>query len=266
MSPDPAIAAAAMKLLHARLKDHDGLFVLGICGAQGSGKSTLAQTLVTQMNGQGVRAAVLSLDDIYLTLAERSQLAREVHPLLATRGVPGSHDVGLGLSLLASMERDERILLPVFDKANDDRASVDRWHPVPAGCRVMVFEGWCLGARPQPEVALGEPANDLERDEDPGGVWRRWVNAQLAGDYQRLFSRIDALIMLAAPSFAVVRDWRWQQERDLEQSSVAVMNETGIARFIQFYQRLTEWMLDEMPAHTDLVVRLDERRWALRIG
>ena len=48
----------------------------------------------------GLRAAILSLDDIYLSGADRLQRANTIHPLLATRGVPGTHDVGLGLQLL----------------------------------------------------------------------------------------------------------------------------------------------------------------------
>ncbi len=254
-----------MELLHGKLIDHTGLLVLGICGAQGSGKSTLARMLVSRLSDEGIRAASLSLDDLYLTRAERNRLAFDVHPLLAMRGVPGTHEVDLGISLIDRLASGEPADLPLFDKAIDDRFSADLWRKAPANCRVLVFEGWCVAARPQLEEALGDPVNALEYDEDADGIWRRWVNRRLAGDYQRLFSRIDALIMLAAPSFAVVKDWRLQQERDLEQSAHAVMDEAGITRFIQFYQRLTEWMLAEMPARADLVVRLDARRQLLSI-
>src|SRR6185437_8649015 len=78
----------------------DGPLVLGLCGAQGSGKSILARSLADRFASRGRRVAVLSLDDLYLTKAERSRLAQEVHPLLGTRGVPGTHDVALGLQIL----------------------------------------------------------------------------------------------------------------------------------------------------------------------
>src|SRR4051812_33755031 len=73
-------------------------FILGISGLQGSGKSTLATELIDAARRRGWSAVSLSLDDVYLTRAERESLARAVHPLLRTRGVPGTHD----LTLLAS--------------------------------------------------------------------------------------------------------------------------------------------------------------------
>src|SRR5436190_22661598 len=49
-------------------------FVLGICGAQGSGKSTIAAALAARFDAAGISSAVLSIDDLYLTKAERAQL------------------------------------------------------------------------------------------------------------------------------------------------------------------------------------------------
>lgn len=69
--------------------------VVGISGAQGSGKTTLCRFLEVLMVEHNQRAATLSIDDLYLTRAERERLGREVHPLLATRGVPGTHDPAL---------------------------------------------------------------------------------------------------------------------------------------------------------------------------
>ena len=67
---------------------------LGINGAQGTGKSTLADYLRLALEIEyDWHVAVLSIDDFYLTKAERTQLAEDVHPLLVTRGVPGTHDI-----------------------------------------------------------------------------------------------------------------------------------------------------------------------------
>lgn len=247
----------------------DGLKVLGVCGAQGSGKSTLARMAMTFCAAQGIAAATLSLDDIYLTRAERGRLGREVHPLLATRGVPGTHDVALGLDIIAALDCGEPAPLPRFDKAADDRLPASDWHRAPQGCRLLVFEGWCVGARPQPETALAVPVNELEAVEDADGVWRRFANDALAGDYQRLFARVDHLVMLAAPSFEIVRDWRQQQEDELRAragpDAPGVMDPREIARFIQHYERLTRHMLTEMPTRADLVIELDEERGARSI-
>ena len=248
-------------LIEAALREADGrLLVIGICGAQGSGKSTLAQALIQRFGN----SAVLSLDDIYYTRAERDALARAVHPLFQTRGVPGTHDIALGLSVLDALDRGEAVALPRFDKSRDDRVPAAQWPKVGPALRLLVLEGWCVGARPEPEQALDVPVNALERDEDVDGCWRRHANAALAGNYQQLFARLDRLILLAAPGFAVVSDWRIQQERGLRaQSDVGapgLMTDDDVHRFIQFYERLTRHILAEMPERADLVVRLRDDR------
>jgi D-glycerate 3-kinase len=230
--------------------------VLGLCGAQGSGKSTLAAALAERFE----RAAILSIDDLYRTKAERTEMARAIHPLFATRGAPGTHDVALGLATLDALDRGERAALPRFDKSRDDRAPASQWGHAPADTRLLIFEGWCVGARPQAEAALAAPINALEREEDAHGLWRRAANAALAGDYQRLFARIDRLILLAAPGFEVVRGWRIEQEQALRAQAApdapGLMSDAEVARFIQHYERITRHILIEMPARADFVARL----------
>ena len=239
--------------------------IVGICGSQGSGKSTLANALVERLAGEGLGAATLSLDDLYLGRAARAALAREVHPLLATRGVPLTHDVARGCAILDAAKAGMAFELPRFDKAGDE--------PLPAGERVeaaldvLLFEGWCVGAVPEDAADLVEPVNELERAEDPHGVWRRAVNDALAGPYQSLFGRIDRLVVLAAPGFEVVREWRAQQEHDLRERLAAEGRDPGLAmgddrigRFIAHYERITRAILREMPERADLTLRLDRDR------
>lgn len=272
MSPESnplldAVHAAVRQALGQR--EHRPL-VVGICGAQGSGKSTLAAGLASRCEAGGLTVAVLSIDDLYLTRAERETLGRDVHPLLRTRGVPGTHDVALGLALLEHLDRGRATPVPRFDKARDDRAPREQWDLAAAGTELLIFEGWCVGARPAPEAALAQPVNALERDEDAEGIWRAYANAALAGDYQRLFARIDLLMLLAAPSFAVVRDWRIEQEQDLRgregSDAAGVMSDAQVTRFIQHYERLTRHILAEMPARADLVAMLAEDRTPYRIS
>lgn len=238
--------------------------VVGICGAQGSGKSTLAADLAERMTQSGLAVATLSLDDLYKTRAERQCMAREVHPLFATRGVPGTHDVALGLETIAALERGEPTPLPRFDKGADDRAPHESWPVAPAGTQVLLLEGWCVGARPQSDVSL--PVNALEQVEDPQALWRSHANAALAADYQQLFARLDLLVLLAAPGWDVVARWREQQEAELrERGGSAVMSPDEVTRFIQHYERLTRWILEEMPGRADLTVRLGENREVLSL-
>jgi D-glycerate 3-kinase len=262
--PDPAILEAAWSAIGKRL--HAGLTVAGICGSQASGKSTLSAALVRRAQAEGVAAGTLSLDDLYLTRAERAGLADQVHPLLRTRGVPGTHDIALGLETIAALERGEPAPLPRFDKGADDRAPQSAWDCAPEGTRLLILEGWCTGAAAQDAADLTEPVNDLERDEDTEGVWRCFANQALAGEYQALFARLDLLILLAAPGFETVFGWRRQQEQVLHaRKAPQAMEDAAIARFIKHYERLTNHILDEMPGRADLVAWLAEDRSALRI-
>lgn len=238
--------------------------ILGICGSQGSGKSTLAHGLVEML---GVRAATLSLDDLYLGKAARAALARDIHPLLATRGVPLTHDVALGCAILGAVRAGQPVRLPRFDKAADEPLPEAQWQPVDRPLDLLILEGWCVGAIAQSAADLVTPVNDLERAEDSDGIWRRAVNAALAGPYQALFARIDRLVLLAAPGFDVVQGWRTQQEVELRARLAAegrdpalAMSDAQIARFIQHYERITRAILREMPARTDLTLQLDRDR------
>jgi D-glycerate 3-kinase len=263
--PHPANRNLVTRLLGQitewRAEHGEQLFTLGLCGAQGSGKSTLVAALAKALTAQGVRVATLSLDDLYLPRAARQKLASEVHPLFATRGVPGTHDLALGLAMLDALRRGEPAPLPRFAKATDNPLPEADWPRAPADTQVLLFEGWCIGARPQAGAALSEPANALEAAEDPVGTWRGHVNTALAGDYQTLFAQLQKLVLLAAPNWEVVAHWREQQEAELRSSGgTAVMSPVAVTRFIQHYERLTRWVLAEMPGRADMVVRLGNER------
>ena len=242
-------------------------FVVGVCGTQASGKSTLTAVTRRILQDRGLRIAALSLDDLYLTRAERAELARQVHPLFAVRGVPGTHDTALGEQVLEALQGSGEVALPSFDKATDDRRPESDWPRVQAPVDVILFEGWCVGARPQDPEALAVPVNALERDEDPHGLWRAHANAALAGAYQRLFGRLDVLVLLQAPSFEVVLAWRQEQEAKLRDrlaregaGRARAMTDEQVARFISHYERLTRHILAEMPGRADVLVRLDAQR------
>jgi D-glycerate 3-kinase len=246
--------------------------VIGVCGAQGSGKSTLTRVLQAALqDDHRLAVAVISLDDLYLPSHERARLAASVHALLRTRGVPGTHDVGLGMEViqrLRSAQPGEITRLPRFDKAVDEPVAPDRWPIFQGRADVVLFEGWCVGAREQASAELVAPINVLEREHDVDGGWRRYVNAQLGGPYRELFGLIDRLVMLQAPGFEVVYEWRRQQEHELARrarqsggsSPLRVMNDAELLRFVMHYERLTRHILAEMPGRADVLVTLDARR------
>ncbi|RAK61858.1 kinase [Phenylobacterium hankyongense] len=250
------LAARAARLRQVRRRT----LTLGICGAQGSGKSTIVAVTKRLLEKRGLSTVALSLDDFYLPKAAREQLARDVHPLLATRGPPGTHDIRLAGAVLDQLRIKGRVALPSFDKATDNRRPRGGWETVATPVDIVLFEGWCVGAVAQGAAALRQPVNDLERDDDPQAVWRTYVNDQLDRPYQELFARYQELIMLKAPSFETVLVWRTEQEHKLRARTGQGMSDAEVARFIAHYERLTRWILAEMPERARWVVQLDETR------
>lgn len=238
--------------------------LIGINGAQGSGKSTMSAALALLLQRvHGLQTLVLSIDDLYLTRAERMRLAETVHPLFATRGVPGTHNVWLGIDLIRRLQQadaDSEIAVPVFDKAGDDRRPEADW-PVHRGrVDVILFEGWCVGTPPQDTAALAEAVNELETGEDGEGIWRRHVNDCLAGAYRELFAMLDYFILLKVPDFDTVFAWRGLQEEKLRRAAPEgerLMDRAALERFIRHYERLTRYNLEVLPQRADAVFRID---------
>jgi len=247
---DPALLTLVETLAAGR----EGRALIGIAGAQGSGKTTLARAAAARLGG-----VALSLDDFYLKRSERTQLGRSIHPLLAVRGPPGTHDLALADAVLDDLMAGRPTLTPRFDKLADDRGAPEA---IPGGAQVVLMDGWCLGATPQTDDVLTTPVNALERDRDRDGSWRRWTAAALAGDYQRLFKRFDAIVHLAAPDFDTVLDWRCEQEAGLlglPPVDLPARRREEIAGFIQHFERITRHMLAGGLAAT-VTARLDAGR------
>ena len=245
--------------------------IVGINGCQGSGKSTLASFAVDVFRELYQKNAVaLSIDDFYLTIEERKKLARDKHPLFLTRGVPGTHDLTLANTTITALKNGlVPVKVPRFDKAFDDRADEAHWTEVSLPVDVIILEGWCVGAVAQPEKDLLAPVNELEEFEDRSGIWRNYVNQQLANGYAEFFSQIDLYMMLKAPSFNCVYQWRLEQEEKLKQSldtslrnkkDYRVMSPQQIKRFIQYYQRVTEHNLETLPQMAQVVYSMDSDR------
>lgn len=238
--------------------------VFAIAGLQGTGKSTLAAQLQALGAARGKRVVVLSIDDFYLTRRERLALGRRVHPLLAKRGPPGTHNVALAcatVDALRALRPGDIARVPRFDKIADRRLPPSRWTQVRVLPDLIVFEGWFLKVPPEDAAALRRPLNALERDEDPDGTWRRYCNDALAR-YAPLWKRLDTLLFLQGPGFAQVPAWRWQQERTLQAKHPRrqAMTRAQVGRFVLFFERVSRHAWRTLPALADATVRIDARR------
>ena len=250
------------------LQETDNRTVLvAVNGSQGSGKSTLCAYLEMAISTKyGSKVLTLSLDDFYLTREQRQKQGEEIHPLLATRGVPGTHDMALlneTLDALLTPGRSEAVPVPRFDKSSDERIAEPEMVAPPIN--IILLEGWCLGARPESREALLEPINSLEELEDPQGIWRTYVNSVLEKDFLPLYERVDRWVMLQAPGFETVYQWRLEQEHKLAEvwtatSGKRIMSDAQVERFVEFFRRVTQSCLTQLPDSVDHLYVLDERR------
>ena len=259
----PSYEAAVDQLSSAIARWHQaGATVVGLSGAQGTGKSTLSLHLIDALADRyGLRACMLSLDDLYLTQAARLGLSRRIHPLFATRGVPGTHDPSMGLAVIRTLLQapaSSEVAVPRFIKAIDDRAPLAEWHRVRGPVDLVLFEGWCLGIGPAPEDESSRPMNQLEAEEDAEGRWRCAIEAELENAYRELNERIDRLLFLQIPDFDLVARWRGEQElanaREVE--GAQPMSQDALSRFIQHYERLTRRALRTLPDCCDALLQL----------
>ena len=249
--------------------------LLAITGAQGAGKTTLLRDLPRALGAaNGYRVVGLSLDDFYLTRAERLALARSVHPLFATRGVPGTHDLDLLGAVLEDLRAGRGACIPRFDKALDDRVAASDWRSVDAGsCDLIVLEGWCLGLPPEADAALVAPVNELERLEDPALLWRREVNRALGTNYRSIFAWFDWIVALLPPNFEAIFEWRREQEQTLaatlgptDARRRGLLSEpAALGRFLAHFERLTRHALRCLPEIAQLLLYLDESRRIVRV-
>ena len=259
-----------MEKLQPKLKTRNQPLVIGISGSQGSGKSALADYLCTVAASQfNINALSTSIDDFYHTKNKRNQLGQEIHPLLVTRGVPGTHDIELAMRILDELfDGSEDVLVPRFDKTIDDRCNTNEFIRVSKPLDLIVLEGWCLGAKAQKREELEVDINNLEREFDPNFIWRKYVNNCIAEPYQKLFNYIDCWIMLRAPSFDQVLIWRLEQEQKLMERHLEsgiemaheIMSPQEINSFVQHYQRVTELILGDLPTRVHHLYQLDKDR------
>ena len=246
---------------------------VGLQGTQGSGKSTVCLFIKALLEKCfDLNVVILSLDDFYKTRKERALLAKEVHPLFATRGVPGTHDLSLAnqvIDELSELQAGESCFVPSFNKAIDDRKEKSQWQSISGPINVILFEGWCVGVTPQANTSLVKAVNELERIEDANGKWRGFVNQQLETDYAQFYARIENIIALQAPSFKCVYQWRLLQETKLLEANKQTSDQTHqplriqtpeeIERFIAHYERLTRFALNILPELASWKISLNEK-------
>ena len=260
-APQREALARLTPLLVERLP-RESPWLLGIGGAPGTGKSTLARLLAHLAPTTDARnPVVLSLDDYYLSHRERAVLAAAIHPLLAQRGVPGTHDVNrlfhdLDVLLHGLLPQVET---PRFDKGTDDPLPETRTIATREQPGGVILEGWFLGLESEADEDLAQPASDFEASQDPGGEWRLWVNHALADFHCRFSKRATAHWLLRPPDWSTVAAWRWRQEQELPTHRRLLRDPEEVKGFLEPFERLVRHQLDTGHENADLVLQLDRQ-------
>jgi D-glycerate 3-kinase len=241
--------------------------IIGLAGGQGSGKTTISSilTLIIQKYFK-LNVFKVSIDDFYKTGKDRKLLSKNKHPLLMTRGVPGTHDIDLMLSFFKKIKDKnfKSLQVPTFDKAIDDRCSKSLWHKIKTKPDVLIFEGWCVGAKAQTSSQLIKPINSLEKVYDQDAKWRTYVNNQLKTKYKTLFKQLDGLLYLKAKNFNLLRKWRLKQERKLwlqtkNKKNLKIMSSADVTNFMQTYQRITQQMFKDAIKSSSIIMDLNSK-------
>ena len=242
-------------------------YFVGINGCQGSGKSTLTDFITTYLTSEyHLNVVVMSLDDFYFSSEKRKKLAQDIHPLLATRGVPGTHDI-VELNKVITQLKNNKIGFSVqkFNKATDNPYPEELWEKIEKPADIIIVEGWCWGVEPQTAEQLKTPINELECQYDKTGEWRNYVNKQLEIAYKPLYKKMDFWLALQAPSFDCVYKWRLEQEQKLKDRNIGlknskIMTPTEILIFTQYFQRLSVQGCNTLTKSADAIFYLDYKR------
>jgi D-glycerate 3-kinase len=250
------------KWIYSIYKKDNKTKIIGLAGGQGAGKSTVTGILKFILKKKyGLNLCCFSIDDFYKTKAERRKMSKKVHPLFLTRGVPGTHDLGLINKTIKKLKtkKFKTVLIPKFDKSIDDRLKKNKWQKIKNRPNIIIFEGWCVGARHQKDSELKNPLNPIEKKYDLNLVWRRTVNYYLKNQYKKLFNKLDKLIYLKAPDFNWIFRWRLHQEEKMKLTSKdkKIMSKSEVRNFIMYYERLTKHMMRDLKNISDLTVYLD---------
>jgi len=240
-------------------------YFVGLAGGQGTGKTTISSLIkIILIKYFKLKVFRISIDDFYKTRKERISLSKRIHPMLLTRGVPGTHDINMMLNFFkkAKSKKFKRLKLPTFNKATDDRFNKKHWYDLKNKPDVIIFEGWCVGARSEKNNTLKKNINSLEKAKDQKQIWRKYVNQQLKSKYKNLYSQLNCLIFLKAKNFSLLQKWILKQERKLwlnskKKTNLKIMSKGDIINFMQTYQRITQNMFKNMPKYAPIILNLN---------
>ncbi|KAK6453921.1 P-loop containing nucleoside triphosphate hydrolase protein [Scheffersomyces xylosifermentans] len=282
--------AVSIEFLSHTIEEYDFSsrpLIVGISGPQGSGKSYLTDKLAEELRQKypGKKVISFSMDDLYLTHKEQSQLNERAiteydnNLLLQGRGLPGTHDIDLGLdilnNLIALSKQDSKITevrIPSYDKAafngEGDRDEA-KWKTVNYKVDIVLFEGWFNGFVPLDNDQLrvkyltSDPSSILQRSKLPD---LELVN-EFLHNYTKIWDLFDRFIFLRTSSIDNVYKWRIEQEHNLIKAMGTGMSDQQVVNFVNRYMPLYHLYYENMcdngvlrARDGNLRISIDEKR------
>lgn len=235
--------------------------IQGVLGGQGAGKTTLSAALTLILGSLGYRTVSLSLDDLYKTYADRTQL-KAIDSRFIWRGPPGTHDVDLGVKTLQDFitQASQPLEIPRFDKSlwqgEGDRIAADI---IEETVDFVLFEGWFVGVRPVDNAVFLEPPHPIQTDSDR--TFAQDMNHQLQR-YLPLWDYLDRLMVLYLPDYRLSKQWRKQAEHQMIAQGKQGMTDGEIDAFVEYFWRslhpeLFITPLTQRPDLVDLVIEIN---------
>ena len=240
-------------------------YIVGLSGGQGSGKTTISSIISIILRKYfKLNVFTISIDDFYKTRKERFLLSKRIHPALMTRGVPGTHDINMMLDFFKRVKgkKFRSLKLPKFNKVTDDRYNKKSWYSLKKKPDIIIFEGWCVGAKAEKNNTLKKSVNSMEKLKDTKLTWRSYVNEQLKTKYKQLYDQLNCLLYIKSKNFSLLRKWRIKQEKKLmlknkRSNNFKIMSDKEVINFMQTYQRVTQNMLKYVPKYSSIILNLN---------
>ena len=236
-----------LKEREAGLKNNKHLpspLLVFVSGPQGSGKSYNSEILRRSLKEKGVKVALVSIDDFYLTHEDQLALQKKFpeNRLLHGRGLPGTHDLTALRDVLESLRQKDggSVSLPVYDKSKfDGQGDRSGMVDVQLPLECIIIEGWFLGFQPLDTDALKNRYEAGSSTLKAHGIQDLVQVNESLSEYGRLLWNsgcFDTIgIKFATDDVKNVYTWRLQQEHSLIKERGQGMDDKQVEAFVDRY-------------------------------
>ena len=238
--------------------------LFGISGLPGCGKTSFGTWIKAATAGLNWSVDVISMDDFYFESKELEK-AMSGNPWLVPRALPGSHEIELMKMTIENWKSTGNLKSPRFDKALrnglGDRCGWNISTP-----KILVIEGWFLGCGLSVDTTTSEGnsfrgSKEISLDEKN---YQKIVQKFLK-EYQPIWDKFERIWHLKAIDFKSAREWKSQQEKNLQRDRGASIK----GKSLELFLRMIETAIpkeDLQSIKSDVLVKLNSSREITWVG